>query len=196
MPAYYMESNEAIKDINQNGSFEWGVLRLRMKRAIFPRSGYCLPSRSEHPQLRKASPRPSLWYIQDFLPDQKRCQWLSSPASIPFEVGKRNHQKLFGPGGITILPGLGGTAYADFTQHVGLRRQEARFLLHLQPPQRQANDYGLKDMIETSRRMRRCAEHNDPGTGIISLNAPVYGGSILAGQVNNPSTFSPPEAQQ
>ena len=36
-------------------------------------------------------------------------------------------------------------------------------------------------------------EHNDPGTGIISLNAPVYGGSYLGlGQVNNRSTFSPP----
>ena len=71
-PAYYMDSNEAIKDINQNGSFEARrVLRLGWERAIFPGLTTVFRAGANIPNYGKHHPRPKSGTSKTFYRSKK-----------------------------------------------------------------------------------------------------------------------------
>ena len=168
-PAYYMEANEAVHDINQNGSFETGEY-------------YDLDGNGQYsPGLA------TVFRAGANIPNYGKNVTVGSHPNEHWAPMYPNKKDANG----YRLPGLGGTEYADFAQHVRATTTGNTVSSPSPASDRQANGYGLKDVIGNVAEWNEDAWESDDGLGNVTFKAPVYGGSYLGlGQANNPSTFT------
>jgi len=197
-PAYYMDANEAIADLNQNGAYETGeYLDLDGNGQYSPglttvfRAGANIPN---YGTGLDSGPPDHIWTT--FYPIKKDANGYRLPILPVFSklaTGGNNQQNW--PWGADNPPGLGAPEYADFAQYVRATSGGNSFSSPSHATARQPNGYGLKDVIGNVGEWTEDAWEDASNPGSPVLNASVYGGSYLGlGQVNNPSTFSYPGA--
>jgi formylglycine-generating enzyme required for sulfatase activity len=192
-----MDANEAVHDINQNGSFETGeYYDLDGNGQYSPglttvfRAGANIPNYGKMDSETVAGIWHSFYPIKN---DANGYRLPNQPIANKLATGG-NHQKKW-PWGDDNPPGLGGTAYADFAQHVRATAGGNNVSSPSPATARQANGYGMKDVIGNVAEWQEGAWESDDGLGNVTISALVYGGSYLGlGQVNTPSTFSNPNS--
>ena len=176
-PAYYMDSNEAMQDTNQNGTFEAGeYYDLDGNGQYSPglttvyRAGSNIPNYGKH--------------IVDagndytFLPIKRDANGYRLPNYITFFklATGGNHQKKW-PWGDENPPGLGAPEFTDFAQYVRASSGTVNFTSASPATLRQPNGYGLMDVIGNVAEWAEDGGESDDGFGNVTFSAPVFGGS-------------------
>jgi formylglycine-generating enzyme required for sulfatase activity len=193
-PAYYMDSNEAVIDANQNGIYEAGEYHdLDGNGQYSPglttvfRAGANIPNYGKNISTHI------------FLPIKKDANGYRLPSYFTFFklATGGNHQKQW-PWGDENPPGLGAPEFSDFAQYVRATSGSVNFTSASPATSRQPNGYGLKDVIGNVAEWSEDGSEYDDGTGNVSFTAPTLGGSYagLGGGGHTISNLWSLQAQQ
>ena len=183
-PAYYMDSNEAVIDANQNGIYEAGEYQdLDGNGQYSPglttvfRAGANIPNYGKNINAHI------------FIPIKKDANGYRLPSYFTFFklATGGNHQKQW-PWGDENPPGLGAPEFTDFAQYVRATSGSVNFTSASPATSRQPNGYGLKDVIGNVAEWSEDGSEYDDGTGNVSFTASAFGGSYagLGGGGGNP----------
>ena len=119
-PAYYMDSNEALQDTNQNGTIEAGeYYDLDGNGQYSPGLTTIYRAGSNIPNYGKSINDPAAGTYHSFLPIKMDANGYRLPSHFTFFklATGGNHQKKW-PWGDENPPGLGAPEYTDFAQYV------------------------------------------------------------------------------
>jgi len=179
-PAYYMDANEAMRDTNQNGTYEAGeYYDLDGNGQYSP--GLTTPYRagSNIPNYGKYINDPATGISHNFVPIKKDANGYRLPSHYTFFklATGGNHQKQW-PWGDENPPGLGAPEFTDFAQYVRATSGSVNFTSASPATSRQPNGYGLKDVIGNVAEWSEDGWEQTDGFGnVIGFEAPALGGS-------------------
>ena len=180
-PAYYMDSNEAVKDINQNGIYEAGEYYDSDGNGQYSpglttvfRAGANIPNYGRDVTV---GVQPNQYYFRLY-PIRRDANGYRLPSTATFFklATGGNHQKKW-PWGDDNPPGMGAPEFTDFAQYVRATSGSVNFTSASPATSRQPNGYGLKDVIGNLAEWAEDAFEWDDGTGNMSQTFPSLGGS-------------------
>jgi formylglycine-generating enzyme required for sulfatase activity len=180
-PAYYMDVNEAVKDVNQNGTYEAGEYYDSDGNGQYSpglttvfRAGANIPNYGKQVSV---GVQPEEHYATLY-PIRKDANGYRLPSGATFFklATGGNHQKKW-PWGDENPPGLGAPEFTDFAQYVRATSGGVNFTSAAPATSRQPNGFGLKDVIGNLAEWSEEAYEWDDGTGNITKSFPFLGGS-------------------
>jgi len=179
-PAYYMDANEAVKDVNQNGTYEAGEYYDSDGNGQYSpglttvfRAGANIPNYGKQVSVG-VQPEEHYATLYPIRKDANGYRLPSARTFFKLATGG-NHQKKW-PWGDENPPGM-APEFTDFAQYVRATSGGVNFTSASPATSRQPNGYGLKDVIGNLAEWSEDAYEWDDGTGNMTKSFPFLGGS-------------------